>query len=95
MKAIDNISLFHSDKYHERLLLVEFGQPYVYFYEHPEDESFHRSHKQTDLVSCTVIEDAEVDRRIQEKEGKRSRSLLRRVMQDELKRCKWNFPFSL
>lgn len=38
MKAIENISLFHSDKYHERLFVLEFGSPYCYFYEDKRDE---------------------------------------------------------
>lgn len=82
MKGIENISLFHGDKYHERFFLLEFGQPYCYFYENKTDETFHRTHKQSELTSCAIIDDSEIDRRIKEKEGKRSRSLLRRVMQD-------------
>ena len=64
MKAIDNISLFHSEKYHERYFMLEYGQPYCYFYESKTEETFHRTHRQTELISCSVIEDSEIDRRI-------------------------------
>lgn len=33
MKAIENLGLFHSDEYHKRFFMLEFGQPYCYWYE--------------------------------------------------------------
>ena len=75
--------------------MLEFGQPYCYFYEKKRDTSFHRSHKQVSLIGCSVLEEREVESRVQEKEDKRSKSLLRRITHKSISRCSWNFPFTL
>ena len=37
MKAIDNISFFHKGQYHKRYFVLEFGQPFCYFFEKKKD----------------------------------------------------------
>ena len=37
MKAIDNLSVLHKAKYHTRFFMLEFGEPYCYWYENEKD----------------------------------------------------------
>ena len=95
MKAIQNISLFHDDMYHKRFFVLEFGQPYCYIYKSEKDTKSHQCHKQVSIISASVIQDDEIQANLEEREQKRSRSFLRRKMQNEVKQCQWNFPFKL
>lgn len=45
MKAVENVGVFNYDNYHERFFMLEFGQPYCYFYKNKKSGSFQRSHK--------------------------------------------------
>ena len=45
MKAVENVGVFNRSTYHTRFFLLEFGQPYCYFYEKKGSSSFQRSHK--------------------------------------------------
>lgn len=93
MKAIESVSLFHMEKYHKKFFMMEFSQPYCYFYDDETTDSFSRAHKQTDLVSCRAIDDSEVSDLLAEREKKRSSSFFRRALQEKVVRCSWNFPF--
>ena len=95
MKAIEKLSVVHSAKYHKRFFMLEFGEPYCYWYEGPGSEISHNSHKQTDIIGCRILDDREVNDRMAERENKRSKSMLRRVLQDSVKKCAWNFAFIL
>ena len=64
MKAIENLSLFHKEQYHKRYFMLEFGQPYCYFYEHKDKTSSHRSHLQLNLIGCSILEDKVVESRV-------------------------------
>ena len=65
MKAIENVGVFNRSGYHTRFLLLEFGQPYCYFYEDKSDSSFQRSHKQNEICDCKIMEDRDVQSRIE------------------------------
>ena len=95
MKAIEKISVFHKSPYHKRYFLLEFGQPYCYFYEKKTDSSFHKSHKQSEIVAAKILDDTEIQSKINEKNEKRSQSFMRRRLTAEVGQCQWNFPFSL
>lgn len=60
MKAVENVGVFNYDKYHTRFFMLEFGQPYCYFYEKKISLSFQRSHKQRDILQCHVINDSDL-----------------------------------
>ena len=81
MKAIQNISVFHNEKYHRRYFVLEFGQPYCFFYEKKSDSAFLRAHKQVSLLSAKALEDDEVQKNLDSRERKRSKSFLRNLMQ--------------
>ena len=57
MKAIENLGFFHEEEYHMRYFCLEFGQPYCYFYVNQSDNTFHKSHKQSDIRGCAILED--------------------------------------
>ena len=95
MKAVENLNFFHKDKYHKRFLRLEFGREHCNFFESEKKSKPQRSHKISDLISCSIINEEEVKEKLEEREGKRSQSFFRRVMHDEIKRCSWNFAFSL
>ena len=89
------MGLFHSQGYHKRYFVLEFGQPYCYFYEKKGKEKHYKAHLQTSLRSAAIMEDAEVAENRQRRENERSKSLLKRLMRDEVGRCNWNFPFNV
>lgn len=65
MKAIENVGVFNRSGYHTRFFLLEFGQPYCYFYEDKSDSSFQRSHKQNEICDCKIMEERDVQSRIE------------------------------
>lgn len=65
------------------------------FFESDSKSKPQRIHKAQNLVSCHAIEEEEVKEKIEEREGKRSRSFFRIVRKSEAKRCSWNFAFVL
>ena len=95
MKAVENISFFNGDIYHKRYLMLNFSQPYCYFYQKKSDNIHHRAHLHAELLSCTELEDNEVLFRVQGREEKRTKSLLRKISQSKIKTCQWNFAFQI
>ena len=93
-KAIENLGLFHKSEYHRKYFMLEFGQPYCYYYKSKKDSAHQKSYFQSDIISCAIMDESEVSEKLQERERKRSKSFLRGKNQ-ELKRCSWNFPFKL
>ena len=75
--------------------MLEFGQPYCYFYESKSKESFHKAHRQTFLRAARILEDAEITEKLMQREENRSKSFIRKFMKSEITRCNWNFPFTV
>lgn len=94
-KAIENKSLFHQTDYHKKYLKLDFASEYCHFFEELGSAIPSRSHLQSDIKSCEVLADEEIEQKVTEREQKRSASLLRRFVSNSAQRCKWNFGFIL
>ena len=95
MKAVENIGFFNSDIYHKRFFIMNYGQPFCYFYEKKTDNHHHKSHLQSELLSCDILHNEVIHQRLQEREDQRKKSILRKVMKDKIKTCQWNFAFQI
>ena len=94
-KAIENKSVFHRTDYHKKYMKLEFSSPNFYFYEEVGSGIPSRTYLQADIISCEILDDAEIEQKVTDREEKRSKSLLRRMTSKSAKRCKWNFAFQL
>ena len=71
MKAIENLSLFHREKYHQRYFMLEFGKANCFFLENAFKNVFNRKHRQVNLTSCDVLDDEEIKEKVFGRERKR------------------------
>ena len=55
---------------------------------------WHKSHKQAELISCTLLTEQDIAEKIEERKRRKSKSLLRK-MSGKITTCKWNFGFSV
>ena len=98
MKAIEQLSVFHGKAYHQRFFRLEFGSRKCRFYESESKVSTtesYRVHKQSNIVSCEVMEDEEIEENRGRRERERSNSFLRRAFAPKATKCGWNFAFKL
>lgn len=91
MKAVENLGMFNSAQYHKRIFSLEYGQQYCYFFEKKGQTTSNKFHLQADLLSVRAISDDELSERIEQRESRRTKSLLSK----KVAKCSWNFPFSL
>lgn len=60
MKAVENIGFFNGDIYHKRYLMLNFRQPYCYFYQRRSDNVHYKAHLHVEILSCSALEDDEI-----------------------------------
>ena len=96
MKAVENIGFFNASEYHKRFVRLDYGtkSELMFFDSKADSNSFpYKTHKQSELIRCCVLEDADIEARVEERKTRRSKSFMNRFTRAKSKHCAWNFAF--
>ena len=98
MKAIENLGLFNANEYNKRYIEISIGKKggqLKFFEGSPENDYPYQTLKLSELVRCRELDAQEVDAKVDERNNKRSRSMLSRLAHGRCKKCEWDFGFIL
>ena len=95
MKVINNKGALHSQSYHMRTYKFAFEFDTLLQFDNRQAVNPTKSYKLSEIRSCTIIDEQEVQERVKSRERSRSKSLLKRMTTSKEKLCPWNFGFDL